>query len=134
MTRALTRIRRHVSLRQRLTCRILRRWKKHILAVEETCCVMFSLQSRRTPRSRTTSDGGILHWGARLRCFVVLSTTLLRRSNQISSVLWHLVSSAWMHTRIGLDVMDACCHFHFSVFVCVFVCLILVLRGIFYTG
>src|SRR6218665_1495396 len=85
MTRALTRIRRHVSLRQRLTCRILRRWKKHILAVEETCCVMFSLQSRRTPRSRTTSDGGILHCGSRLRCFVVLSTTLLRRSNQISS-------------------------------------------------
>src|SRR6218665_1942028 len=83
-------MRRHVSSRQRLTCRILRRWKKHILAVEETCCVMFSLQSRRTPRSRTT-----LCYGGQTKSVLFL---------------WHLVSNA------GLDVMDACCHFHFSVF------------------
>ena|SRR6218665_530305 len=37
-----------------VTCRILRRWKKHVLAEEETCCVIFSLQSRRTLRSRIT--------------------------------------------------------------------------------
>src|SRR6218665_39101 len=99
-------MRRHVSSRQRLTCRILRRWKKHVLAVEETCCVMFSLQSRRTPRSRTTSDGGILHCKSRLRCFVVLSTTLLRRSNQISSVFVAFsfkrmdAHQDWMHAAI----------------------------------
>src|SRR6218665_3296573 len=113
MTRARTRIRRHVSSRQRLTCRILRRWKKHVLAVKETCCVMFSLQSRRTPRSRTTSDGGILHCRSRLRCFVVLSTTLLWRSNQISSVF---VAFSFKRMDAGLDVIDACCHFHFSSF------------------
>src|SRR6218665_1756287 len=59
--------------------------KKHVLAVEETCCVMFSLLSRRTLRSRITSDGGIPHCGSRLGFFVVLSSTLLRRPNQMCS-------------------------------------------------
>src|SRR6218665_2574860 len=76
--------------------------EKHVLAVEEPCCVMFGLQSRRTPRSRTTLDGGILHCGSRLRCFVVLSTTLLRRSNQISSVF---VAFSFKHMDAHQDRM-----------------------------
>ena len=78
---------------------------------------MFSLQSRRTPRSRTTLDGEILHIGSRLRFFVVLSSTLLRWSNQISSVfvafsfrrmdayqdwMW------WMHPAIFTLVFSRC--------------------------
>src|SRR6218665_203746 len=102
MTRARTRIRRHVLSRQRLTCRILRRWKKHVLAVEETCCVMFSLQSRRTPRSRTTSVKYCIEGqdkDALLYCHP------LWFGGQTKSVLflWHLVSNAWTHTRIGCD-------------------------------
>src|SRR6218665_3952444 len=82
MTRARTRIRRHVLSRQRLTCRILRRWKKHVLAVEETCCVMFSLQSRRTPRSLFTNHIGwwntALWVKIKMRCIVIHSASAVK--------------------------------------------------------
>ena len=57
MTNAWTRVRRHFSLRQRFIWRIRRRWKKHDLVTEEMWFVIDSVLSRRTPRSRTTSDG-----------------------------------------------------------------------------
>src|SRR6218665_1539477 len=58
MTRAWTRILRHVWSRNASLVEFYE-GEKHVLAVEETCLVVLSLQSRRTPRSRITSDGGI---------------------------------------------------------------------------
>ena len=56
-------------------------WRRHVVS-----CLVCSPGEHRGHYSRTTSDGGILHCGSRLR-FVVLSSTLLRRSNQTSSFL-----------------------------------------------
>src|SRR6218665_868291 len=64
------------------------------------CHVKFAVQENTEV---TYHIGWWMHCGSRLRFFIVLSSTLLRRSNQISSVLWYLASDAWMHTMIGCD-------------------------------
>ena len=76
------------SFRHCLTWRMRRRWKKQALDTDVIWFFIESLESRRTPRSRTTSAGDMREVESKaMEKLVVSMLGLGWRSNQMSSVL-----------------------------------------------
>src|SRR6218665_1269554 len=108
MTRAWTNIQRHVSSRQSLTCRILRRWKKHVLAVDRGD-MLSHVKSAVQENTEVTNHIGWWNTALWVKIEILYFLVIIQSASAVkpNEFCFRSIQLQRLRCTPGLDVMNA---------------------------